>query len=56
MCCLWGFGVWNFAPFCLIVVRALGSIEKGRSKTSLLSLLLLISLGGNTKYVQQEIT
>ena len=29
------FGVWNFAYFCLIVVRALGSIQKGRSKISL---------------------
>ena len=34
--------VWNFASFCLFVVCALGSIEKGCSKTLLLVVVVIV--------------
>ena len=41
VCCVCVLGVWNFASFSLVVIRAFGSIEKGHSKTSLSLLLSL---------------
>ena len=38
----------TFASFCLIVVRALGSVEKGRTMTSLLVVIVVLGPGDNS--------